>query len=476
MNNKVMKAGIGYTIGNYLLKGLSFLTLPVYSRLLTTEDFGEYSVFLSYETILFIVLGFALHSSYKSAKYRYENNATDPSLSYSKYVSATIMIIAISGCVWLGIANILYSLIPGFLEMNRISVNLLVIFSYSTAVITCFNSNASLNYKYSSYLLITGINAVLNTAISIILILTVFSDNRYMGRTIGTVIPAFMLAVVISINFFRKSKPEKTGIYLKWGIAYSFPIIFHGISQVILSNFDRIMIKRIEGASKAGIYSFAFTIFMIISITSSSLDNVWGTWAYERIKSNDFKAIRKYSKYYILGLFVFSILIMLISPELIKYIGGPKYYDSKYVVMPIIAAGFFSFLYTIPSTAEYYSEKTKYMAYSTVIAAIINVVLNVIFIKKFGYIAAAYTTLTTYILYFIFHMIVSNKIMPEFKLPLKTILITSIGMIAANFCILYFVDNMIVRFSVMVILAAGTVFVEEIKFGYIKKYLGRKGN
>ena len=69
MKNKYLKAGFGYTIGNYLLKGLSFLTMPIFARLLTTAEYGEYGTFLSYEGMLFVVIGFAIHSSYKNAYY-----------------------------------------------------------------------------------------------------------------------------------------------------------------------------------------------------------------------------------------------------------------------------------------------------------------------------------------------------------------------------------------------------------------------
>ena len=66
--NRVLKAGIGYTIGNYLLKGLSFFTIPIFTRLLTTQDYGKYNVFLSYENIIFVLIGFAIHSSYTEAE------------------------------------------------------------------------------------------------------------------------------------------------------------------------------------------------------------------------------------------------------------------------------------------------------------------------------------------------------------------------------------------------------------------------
>ena len=69
--SKVLKAGVGYTIGNYLLKGLSFLTVPVFSRLLSPADNGVFNTYLAYQTILFLLVGMALHTSLKNAKYRY---------------------------------------------------------------------------------------------------------------------------------------------------------------------------------------------------------------------------------------------------------------------------------------------------------------------------------------------------------------------------------------------------------------------
>ena len=67
-SNKIVKAGLGYIIGNYLLKGLTFLTIPIFTKLLSTTDYGVYNSFVAYESILSIIIGFALHSSYKNAK------------------------------------------------------------------------------------------------------------------------------------------------------------------------------------------------------------------------------------------------------------------------------------------------------------------------------------------------------------------------------------------------------------------------
>ena len=58
--SKVFKAGIGYTIGNVMVKGINFLAIPIFSRLLTTEEMGLYTVFAAYEAVLFVFIGMSM--------------------------------------------------------------------------------------------------------------------------------------------------------------------------------------------------------------------------------------------------------------------------------------------------------------------------------------------------------------------------------------------------------------------------------
>ena len=69
---KALKAGLGYTVGNMLVKGLSFLAIPLFARLMTVEDFGIYSTFSSYVMIMTVLAGFTLHTSVRNAKLDYD--------------------------------------------------------------------------------------------------------------------------------------------------------------------------------------------------------------------------------------------------------------------------------------------------------------------------------------------------------------------------------------------------------------------
>lgn len=480
-DTKAAKASLGYTIGNYLLKGLTFLTVPVFARLLSTEDFGVYSTFVAYEAILYVIIGLAIHSSYKNAKYRYDINesANNEQLNYQGYKAATVVLLAGNTCLVLLLVNLLYPTFKNVVGLNRLAVNLLVIYSSSTVTLSCFNADASLNYDYKSYLRIAVFNAIGNLGLSILFILTIYSSQRYMGRIVGTVVPMGLIAIYIFTKFYRVDKKKNVICYLKWGLTFSIPIVFHGISQVILSQFDRIMIRSISGDTAVGLYSFGYTIFSIINVTFNSTDAVWSTWFYEKLNKDHKEAIRQYSTYYIYFVLILCILLMLICPELIVLLGSSKYIESKYCTIPIIASGFFVFMYTLPSGVEYYYEKTKKIAFATILAAIINVILNYVYIYKYGYVAAAYTTLFTYVLYFIFHYIQARKITGYSVFSNVAVLLSSILTIVSMSIALLLIEQMWLRWILAILIFTLAVIYEEKKLKIakkiIKKIMHRKG-
>lgn len=474
-NSKVVKAGVGYTVGNYLLKGLSFLTIPIFARLMETSDYGIYNSFTAYETILFIVLGFALHSSYKNARYKYKltEEGAKPGHDYQTYVSSTFLLTIISALLWLIIAVAFGKFLSKPLGISQPDIIFLVLYSFSIAIVTDFNSDVSLRYDYRSFLSISAVNAVSSIVLSVVLMLTVFNHSRYEGRIVGTTIPILIIAFFIIAKYWKVARPNNNKEFLTWGLKYSLPIVPHGISQVVLSQFDRIMIMQMISASASGLYSFAYNIFSILSVTFNSLDSVWSPWFYEKRRVNDYRSIRRNSSVYIVLMLLISCILMLVSPELIIILGSKKYMDSKYCVMPIVAGGFFTFLYTIPCSVEYYHEKTKLIAVGTASAAVINIILNYIFILKYGYIAAAYTTLVTYALYFLFHYLIAKRIEGKSLFDAKIIGISIIAIVLVMIFSLALINVILVRWMIAIAFFIFSIVYEERHFHVCKKMLDK---
>ena len=122
--NKVLKAGIGYTIGNYLLKGINFLTIPIFTRLMSTSDYGTYSIYMTYNSIISVFIAFALHSSINNAKYKFKEK-------YEQYISSILIlpIMFLSGLLIL--VNLFGTRFEAILDLNNITQTSHINFSYA---------------------------------------------------------------------------------------------------------------------------------------------------------------------------------------------------------------------------------------------------------------------------------------------------------------------------------------------------------
>lgn len=172
-----------------------------------------------------------------------------------------------------------------------------------------------------------------------------------------------------------------------------------------------------------------------------------------------------------------SSLLMLIAPEIIKFLGPKEYWNAIYCVIPIVIGGYFSFLYYIPCQVEYYYAKTKYIAFGSILAAIVNIILNSIFIHQYGYIAAAYTTLISYLLYFLFHYLISVHIAHKCLFETKKLVIMSCGVILFGVVAFRLMYSPIIRWGLSIVIAfiyGSVVFKEFDVTNKIRKIKMRK--
>lgn len=460
--NLAAKAGIGYTIGNYCLKGIGFITVPIFARILTTADFGIYNTFLAYESILYIFISLTLHGSLKSAKYKFKNN-------FDSYISSlTIMPqLIMVGCVLCCIFCRVW--LAEKLGINNNVIFFLVIYSYCSGVIIFYKSRISLEFNYKQYLKMSMFNVLCSVFLSLVLIHTMFNQERYMGRIVGGTISYLVLTGYILINLYKKALPRFNKEYWIYGLKISIPLIPHGLSQILLMQFDRIMINKLIGNAEAGIYSFSYTIYSLIQITGTSLDTAFSNWVFKQLHEYENKEeVKKIGTCFMLFLAGIVTVVMLFSPEVIRILGGEKYKESIYSTIPVVFAGFFALSYVIPSVMEYYYEKTGYIALGTSIAALLNVVLNAVFIPQYGYIAAAYTTLISYIFYYTLHTCISRKLSGFFIIKQKYFFVALLIVCTSFIISLKFVDVLLIRIITAVILVfIGIILLIKV-YGYEK--------
>lgn len=406
--SKPVKAALWYTICNFINKGIALLSTPIFTRILTEEQYGTFSIFQSWLNILIIFTSLNIFmSGYTKGLLLYKE---DKDGFTSSQLSLTTCITLIFGVVY--VINIdfwtkIFELSP--ILMLAMFVELLVMpaFEFWTA-------KERFDYNYKKIIIISIVMNIFCLGLSVLSVLT--TEYKIEARVFSDVFAKLLFAGTIFIIIFIKGKKFYNKEYWKYALKFNIPLIPHYLSNYVLNQSDRLMIGKMVGKVQAAYYSVSYTISTVMMLLVLAINNSLTPYIYKTINDNHPEKIKNKINPIVILIAVLSIVIMTFAPEVIAVFAGKEYMDAIYVIPPVTASVYFIFVYSMFSTIEYYYQRTGLIAIATSISAILNLILNYFGIKLFGYYAAGYTTLICYICLSICHYIFYKKIVKE-KFP-----------------------------------------------------------
>lgn len=386
INRLALKSGAWYVIANFLTRGINFLITPIFTRLMTTGEYGDFSNFIAWQSLLLTLTTLDLYSTVSKAKFDYEDDLDG-------YLSS----IAVSGTIFTGICYIVVLIFNDFfteffgMEMKYIHIIFLYLLVAPAINILQEKHRIYLKYKFVTLLTFTS------TGLSVVcsLIGAVLLSDKLLGRILGQESVLIIVNFIIYIYLLYKGRKIKKE-YIKYGISLAVPLIPHVLSMNILGTSDRIMIRNMCGQTPAAFYSLAYTCSMIPSILLTSLNQAMIPWLFQSLENKEEQEIKNVNKMYVLIFSILTIGTMFVSPELVLIFGGEKYKVAQWIVPVFIAGCGIRFIYTLYVNLEFYEKKTGDISKITISMAVLNLLLNYIFIKYVGYLAASYTTLFCY--------------------------------------------------------------------------------
>jgi len=449
MGKSAVKAGLWYTIGNIALKGCAFLSLPIFTRLLTTSDFGVYNAYIAYEQIFTAILGLGFYGTIKNAKLDFRDK-------FDEYLSSIVTLSVLLFAMIFVVANVTYPLYLRVLDFSRFVTNCLFLQSFGAYLLYFYGVKLNAEFRYRSFLIMSSINVLGNTALSIVLIIFVFPNERYLGRILGSAIPLICIGAVLCCLIWNRGKTLYKREYWKYGLAIGLPLLPHVISQSLLSQVDRIMIKDIVGASEAGIYGYIYTICTILYIVGNSMENAWSPWVFYTLDSGDKKTIMRAGRDYVTVFSLLTIGFFCVMPEVTMIMAGRDYWDGISLIVPLTFGNYFIFLYGLPVNIEYYHKKTGFISVGTILAAGLNAILNYFGIIWFGYRAAAYTTFFSYGMLFLLHWAIAKRYGVGELYDFMYLIQRTVLVLVAGFVVLLTVDytviNFVIRYAAIVLI------------------------
>ncbi len=384
---KALKSGIWYTAANFLTKSIGIITTPIFTRLLTKEDVGSFGNYTSWLAVLMIVVTMNIETSFITAKFDYEKE-------FDSYVSTILIFSSMSSLFWMLILNIFSDFAVDRMNIERTYINCMCVYLLFVPAVNIFQAKERYRFGYKKSVLISCLVAVGTATVSVLLVKIL--PNKLSGRVFGSAIPTIIIGIILYIVLLKAGCKIKAE-YVKYALPICLPFIPHSLSMTFLNSLDKMMITDICGEEKNALYTIAYQCSSVVTILVTSLNTAYSPWLGEKLHENAFNDIRDFSKKYILIFLYLAFGVMLVSPDLITIMGGKSYMEAQYVMPPVMLGCVCQFVYTMYVNVEQFKKKTVGMAIASVSAAAINYGLNYLLIPKYGYIAAAYTTLISFV-------------------------------------------------------------------------------
>jgi len=452
------KAAFWFIVVSLIQKGFSFITVPIFTRVITQEQYGIYSTYLSLANIMTVFLTLNLETGAYSnvlGKEKEEKLKNEITLSYISLTFLLTLIFVIFLIIFPKIFSSLFN--TSFLLLIFMAVEIL-----SATPINLWVFQQRFKYKYKSLILYTIINCISNVLLGLLFVINAETNYQAAARIASVIVIKIIFALIIYIYYVLKTKKVFSTKKWKETLKFQLPLIPHYLSMNLLLSSDLIMIKKFIGTIEAANYSIAYSIGQVMIIIKQCLIDAIRPWIYNKLNNKKYKEINNITNVLIIVVTILSILLSVAAPEIVLVFASSKYSEAIYAIPPIALSSMFVFIFNLFVVIETYYKKTTGIMRSSVIAAILNIVLNLIFIPKFGYIIAGYTTMISYMILSLLHYLNIKKIEKEIGtlnlFNMKQIsLISLLGII---FCLLISLlyKNIYVRY-VTILLIFGTIYL-----------------
>ena len=397
-----------YGLGGILTKSISFLLLPLYTRLLLPGDYGILALVGIVGSVLGILYGFMLSSGFI-------RNYYDSSEEKQKRI-------LFSSALWFIFFNALFFSLIGISFSEQISslifkfpngsiyIKLIVI---STMLYSCSPVFYGLlmvkeqSKKYVAVNIITLI-ATLSSTIILLVVFKLTVKGVLVGGIIGKSIEIIILTLLMrnNINFV-----------MSWSavfemLKFSGPLIPSQLSFMILSLSDRFFLQGYKNVSDVGLYSLGYKFAALIPLLAIGPLKAWGPYIFSLIKNPEKckNTIADFSRYYLAGILFLAILISVFSREVLMMMAKNDYWYAYKVVYILCLSSVFWGIMSVTAYGFHIVKLTWIMVIIEILGAGLNLILNYLFIPTYGMIGASVATSLSFLFiligYFVFLKVV----------------------------------------------------------------------
>ena len=395
--NEVLRHGLIYGLTSSLQSVLGFALLPILTSFYTTEEFGVYSLLLVMGT--FASAFFYFGASSALGRFYYEEDK----LEYKKgIISSAFQITAFGAFLLIILATIFssnISIIAFQTDVYKMPIQLTFYGVAFTFLLNLLTLILRYNNKSILYLVITLLSVLINFIITYILL--AYFNYNIRAPLIGLIISNLFSFLIILFYIKDYLTFEFKKKYLIRLLNFGIPALLTSLLFYLLDLVDRFIIKDLVSISDVGVYSLGYKLASVINILIiAPFGLIWAPFRMKNSKNEEVTKVLmvKVTSYLIIVGFIIIIIPILFGRSLMSIFFKKEEFLEALHIIPILTLGILLFgLQNILDYGINYYKKLQYYIITSICCIIFNVVANYSFIPIFGYKAAAYVTMLTYL-------------------------------------------------------------------------------
>lgn len=416
-NKKLAKNTILIFISRVCTKFISFLLLPFITAALSTNDYGNFDLISTYSWLLTPFMTLKIESGI----FRFLIDERKDKENQNIIISTGVSGIFLQTFIF----TFFFFIISWLFNIDYyVEIYLMALTSVIFSVLLQLCRGLGDNFTFSVASIISG---VVNSVVSLILIFKfrLGINGLIFGTLIANIISSIFVIIKNKVLSYFSLK-KFNAMISKDIIKYSVPLVSNSVSSWIVNASDRIMLSFFLGSGPVGIYSIANKFPQLLNNIYEVFNMAWTESASENSNEND-KSLFYSNTINTVFLFLSSIcLVVLAFMNVLFFVMINAKFDEAYVYVPIlILATIFQILSGLYESIYISLKKSKSVAFTTVMVGTINIIINLMFMNKFGIVVACVSTLISYLVLTIYRIIDIRSLI-EIKLEYKNIILVLI--------------------------------------------------
>lgn len=378
-----------YLLANLASAALPFALLPVLTRYLGPTEYGVVAMFQALVAGLGAVVGFGVVGAI--ARKYYDADSSTP--QQRDFIGVCIQITLVSGLLALVGVMVLQGAIDEWLGLDLRWTALAVAVATASVLVQIRLSYWQVKGEAVRYAALQTAQSGLAVVLSLIAVLVCAMGAEGRILAIALAICASALAAVWLLRRDGLLRLKLWNVpYAKEALAFGLPLMPHTLGGFLLFSADRFVINANLGLSGAGVYAVAAQLISVMGMVFGAVNNAYVPWLFQRLKDDvpaEKRQIVRYT-YIWFGLIILSVACaFLVGPSLVVLIAGDEFAEAGSVIGWLALSQAFVGMYLMVTNYIFFSKKTVYLSFATLLSGVINLVLLPFMVVSYGLKGAA---------------------------------------------------------------------------------------